>query len=344
MTKCRMKWVGWCGVLSLIIVIIFPSGLFGESASQSVKHETSFYYTVKKGDTLWDISKQFFDTPWQWPDLWQKNSQLPNPHWIYPGDRLHLYQKDGVVYVEKVEPQATPPVALVKEAHFTFTGIDQVGFIRKPSVSPHGVIFKVLDDKKMISSGDMVYIRPTNANSGLTTGALFTIYRIIDEIKDPDNGNDVIGSHHLLLGVVEITSQEDMYVIGKVVKSYRTIQIDDNLMPYIPKSSKIILSQSAQDISGSLLCTEDQNNLIGDNMVAFINKGETDGISSGQVFYVYNREVEKISPEAEQPIELAPVDIGSILIIHTEQNTSTVLVKTSDREVQPGTKFRSVLK
>jgi len=53
-----------------------------------VEYEAGFYYTVKKGDTLWDLSQRFSDTPWQWPDLWHENQQLPNPHWIYPGERI----------------------------------------------------------------------------------------------------------------------------------------------------------------------------------------------------------------------------------------------------------------
>src|SRR5204863_4093391 len=48
-------------------------------------------YTVKRGDTLWDISKIFLRSPWRWPELWGMNlDEIRNPHLIYPGQVLFL--------------------------------------------------------------------------------------------------------------------------------------------------------------------------------------------------------------------------------------------------------------
>ena len=47
-------------------------------------------HIIQKGDTLWDLSEQYFNNPRLWPALYEANSYIQDPHLIYPGDPLRL--------------------------------------------------------------------------------------------------------------------------------------------------------------------------------------------------------------------------------------------------------------
>jgi nucleoid-associated protein YgaU len=79
---------------------------YAAAAQVNEGHPTT--YVVQKGDTLWDISARFLKKPWLWPEIWQANPQVQNPHLIYPGDVLSLAYLDRVV--AQPGPRAEAPI------------------------------------------------------------------------------------------------------------------------------------------------------------------------------------------------------------------------------------------
>jgi hypothetical protein len=329
--------------LSLMIAWLTPA--FGQEPQKEVQYETGFYYTVKKGDTLWDISQRFNDTPWQWPDLWKENQQLPNPHWIYPGERIRLYRKSdkdryntqekGVtavtprIEVTPQEPKLSPPV------NFYYSRMNRIGFIRKPPVQPLGVIFKAQEDKTLISSNDNVYVR--NPEPGNTTeffpGTRFTVYRTLSPTEDR-YAQETYGTQHYLLGVIEITQNEPQYAIAKVIEAFRAIHIGDLLMTYEAQAPEVQVTDSTPGIRAMLIIAEDHTRLVGSDVVAFIDKGEDNDIRPGQEYNICYQET---SMGADgMPITLAPVQIGSLIVLRTEKTTSTVFVTSAKGKIEPG--------
>ena len=88
-------------LLAVSTAMLLTLASFAFAAELAQDHPTS--YTVKKGDTLWDISARFLSKPWLWPEIWQANPQVKNPHLIYPGDVLSLVYVNG-------EPRVTREV------------------------------------------------------------------------------------------------------------------------------------------------------------------------------------------------------------------------------------------
>lgn len=119
-------------------------------------------YVVKKGDTLWDIAGKFLSRPWLWPEIWQANPQVKNPHLIYPGDVLSLAYIDRTA---EAQPQhraeaAIPGIPLAQVETWlkdlrVVNGFDQLPYV-----------VGIEDDRLRGSQGHVVYAK------GLPSGAV----------------------------------------------------------------------------------------------------------------------------------------------------------------------------
>lgn len=58
--------------------------------SQRYPHFYGGTYTVKQGDTMWDLAKQYTGDPKNYTQLVSANPKYGNGHWIYPGNVLNL--------------------------------------------------------------------------------------------------------------------------------------------------------------------------------------------------------------------------------------------------------------
>lgn len=316
-----------------------------------VESETGVYYVVQKGDTLWDLSRQFSDSPWVWPDLWKENKQITNPHLIYPGEKIRLYRKkDTDELIKKVKEKEPEKEEIVKvepekeKPYYFYSAIDSIGFIKKKAVKPSGYIFKVKENKVMISFGDLIYVRP-HGKASLDPGSKYTLYRTITPIKGVKT-RKYPGIQYYLTGVIEIIKKEENFSVAKVIQSFRTMKTDDLLMPYESRNPKIYLNESKKDLKGKVIVSEERTEFFGEDFVAFIDKGSKDGVQTGQFYTIYYQDKERVQQDSgwftrSKKTALTPVDFAKILVLHTENKTSTVLVTQSDISLYPDAVFRA---
>ena len=341
------------GVLTVVLLAatFLPTATASGQESEAIEHEAGFYYTVKKGDTLWDLSQRFSDSPWLWPDLWQGNGQIANPHRIFPGERIRIFHKDWIERMRKKpvpeEPEPEPmeiarapepePVAAPTPS-ITYAAIDSVGFIRKYKAGSFGSIFKSKDDKELISQGDLVYIHPDAGT--LEEGSRYTIFRTLEPLRDK-NTKELIGIQHYLLGILEITAIKKDFALGEIYRSFESIKVGDELMDYIPGNPKISLTRSVKGLKGRIIAADEGEKLIGDHMLVFIDKGSDDSVARGQRYLVYEQTTGKTSARSKKILTLPPIDYGTLLVLHVEATTATALVTSSDKNIAPGDTFRA---
>jgi len=329
-----------------------------------------FYYTIQKGDTLWDISQRFYDSEWVWPALWGQNKDITNPHWIYPGNRIRLYQKaDLLEHQDKPEPEKiseivelTPEEAMpapepapepapapAPGVYFYYPQITNVGFIQKLSGSGLfggvtdplviGEIFKAEGEiQQMISDNDTVYIHhANNDNSVFIVGNRYTVYKPLVKITDQRTG-DYAGHQYKIAGMVEVTEKNPAYVVARVVKSVRPIRVGDKIMPFPQRSEKIALQPSPEGMSGHVLLSEDHTQMSAGYDIVFLDKGKQDGVQAGQRYEVFYQSEDEINGET---VLLPPVTYGKLLVLLAKDTTATATVTQASKSITPGDRFKT---
>src|SRR3990172_5990343 len=184
-------------VFYLIVMMIgVLSFCFAFSLLAQEKQEGEGIYTIKKGDTLWDISSKFLKDPFLWPKLWQINPYITNPHWIYPGQPLKLSPleeakkeepkkaveekpKEGEMKKEEAPPvEKKPEVAEAKpeEKPTFFLENRSAGFISNLRLKGIGMILDNKDGKHLLGDDDIVYVAFKTAEP-ISVGGKYTVIR-----------------------------------------------------------------------------------------------------------------------------------------------------------------------
>ena len=192
-------------------------------------------HTVKRGDTLWGISKIFLKSPWRWPELWGMNMEdIKNPHRIFPGQVLYLDKSGGRARLGTRKPGEgdTPTVRLsprVREESLNESAIPPVNmqaieaFLTEPLIVDEATFSRAArivatpESRVLLSLGDRAYARGQYGNVAnlkeepLTLGAdkplQYRVFRNAVPLKDPSTG-EILAYEAQFVGKAELARPE----------------------------------------------------------------------------------------------------------------------------------------
>ncbi len=336
----KLKVISLKGIV-ILCVFFLGSASWAQDEPGLVKAadgEPGFYYTIQKGDTLWDLSRKFYNSQWDWPGLWEMNKDIKNPHRIYPGEKIRVYLKEKAPVAQvSSPPQATPQAPRMPDPitpTFIYPGMDRVGFIKKAQEKSLGSIIRERDKNVMMSTDDIVYIKPA-ASDALNKGQTYQIFNV-EQIKEKFDRKKYTGVKHTLKGRVEIINHTDEYVVGKITEAYRAIEAGDMLMPYAPADQEIAIQKHPDPIDAVLVCSDDNTVMINDRRIAFINKGNRDNVRPGQIYSIYQSQIEKTLFGTKDTPDIAPLFVGELIVLRSDDLNATVMVISSKRDIHPG--------
>ena len=255
-----------------IIVILMLVFCFALPTLAQEKKEGEEIYTVKPGDTLWGISSRFLKDPFLWPQLWERNPYITNPHLIYPGRPIRLSTPEAVkkeeppkpvveekpkeevrqAEVKKMEaPPEAPPVEQkpevapevkpievkpVEEKLPVFPEVRSAGFFSDIDYRGIGVVVDNKDGKVLLSENDVVYLA-FKTREPVSIGNMYTLFRPGERVTNPITGKK--GRRYNIVGNVRVIDQYGNFFTAKITEAFQEIFNGDLIQPYSKEKMEV---------------------------------------------------------------------------------------------------------
>ncbi|MEY4884142.1 MAG: hypothetical protein RIS34_1996 [Pseudomonadota bacterium] len=283
-------------------------------------------YTVKRGDTLWAISRLFLKSPWRWPELWGMNlNDIKNPHLIYPGQKLFLEKKDGRATL-RTNPSAatempTDTVKLSPRTRYESLGDGALPTIQFNLIEPFlaepiivdenglraapRIVAAAQEGRVLLTRGDRAYARgPGDAPllDDQKKEKQFRVFRNATPLKDPGTG-EVLGYEAQYVGSATLVRSESTQAgldkDGKtttevvpatidIVGAKEEMRVGDRLLPEPERQFQNFAPSAPKgSVDGRIVSVYGSAVVnASQNQVVVINRGSKDGMQNGHVMAI----------------------------------------------------------
>ncbi|QQZ28964.1 LysM peptidoglycan-binding domain-containing protein [Thiothrix subterranea] len=302
-------------------------------------------YVVKQGDTLWGIARKFLNTPWHWPEIWDKNQRIANPHQLYPGDVLTFDYANSARAGngDKLQPRLRvdrhgqgEPIATLAEFMLWPRVLDEATIKNAP------YILASRDDRQLITEGETIYVKNLRNAAAGTRCAIFHPNKAL---HDPRTGQ-LLG-YEVTYGGYSRIERVDNTATATVVDAKREIRKGDRLLAPLDDVAYLngVIHAPNTKIRGDIVSLFDAEAISGNHMIAVINKGLRDRIEVGHTLGVYTDGkyvvdvVESCKAKSGAVCsQLPPEKVANLVIYKVTDRVSYGLIMDATREVKDGDK------
>lgn len=325
-----------------------------EVTREDVKPSHPVRYTVKRGDTLWDIAAMFLKDPWVWPEIWSVNPQIENPHLIYPGDIITLAFRDGEPRLvverpgvsgdgegyEKLKPEVRERSLDEAVSAIPADAIRQ--FLNRPRVVAEDELERApyivgnYEGRLISGEGNDVFAR--GFEGGEPDADRYNVYRPGDALRDPDTG-EVLGYEAIYVGKGAVRQGGDPARL-RLTSSTREILRGDRLMPADRQISRgeYIPQVPDERVDARIIQLFDAISQVASNQVVVLNHGEADGAAVADVLAVMQSGGSVQDPYASdgaaETVELPAQRVGTLMIFRTFDRVSYGLILDATQSIR----------
>jgi hypothetical protein len=356
-------------LIGLIVSIFISVSAWADEVQINPSHPDQ--YTVVKGDTLWDISGKFLMHPWQWPELWSYNSQIKNPHLIYPGDTVYFSMVNGKPQLslsrgDQSQSGSNSPCLLQEEDYkngrkdFVVSEDGKVlPCIRETDTKqaikllPHDAIAQYLTSPKVVGkndlnnapyvvdlggehliagTGDRLYVRTITEPESTS----YIVYRAGDPYVSSETG-EILGYEAQYIADTSLQQPGDPATLS-ITKADSEIRIGDRVMPNAEEELTITYfpRPPEESIKGNIISVLGGVSQIGQYNVVVIDKGIEDGILAGHELDIYQRGRvvrDPYSSVKNDTVNLPDEKAGILMVFRPFERVSYALVMKTTRAI-----------
>jgi LysM domain len=244
----------------------------------------------------------------------------------------------------------------------SYINVKNLGFLSRSKVTPIGRVFASDKANKMLHKGETAFVL-FDDDVDVKPGDEFTVARSSKLIELPGSGKNmgyavsftgqiIIETHAAMNPKTGEPIESKPIYQATITENFRSIDIDDIVLPYEPVSSCIEPTPVDGKFTDIVAAGRDGKNILGELSVVYFRRGFNQGVRDGNLFELVKTEqvpnphmgdtsyaTSHIIPRTT--VNLPDVTIGIILIVDARPDTSTGLVLSSTEEFYPGAMIRA---